>query len=1492
MASIAPGEPGLPAYRARNYQLEMFEASLKDNIIVAMGTGSGKTHIALLRIMHELENSDGNKLIWFLAPTVALCLQQHKVISQHIPAAKSRTLTGLDKVELWTEQAIWDAVLQDVQVVLSTHAVLLDAMTHGFVRISQLGLIIFDEAHHCVRKHPANKIMQDFYHPTAVKFGPDAVPRILGLTASAGSSREELLTIESNLNSTCTTPQAHRQELLTHTHRPELQRVLFTPVELEGPSGGTRTALLQVWKSLDLESDPYVKKLRRSSPHGTALQKALETGKTYCMDQLKRFVDRVDHIYSELGSWAADYFIWTSLGQLRSKVQDNSVVLDLGAEERRYLVEILSQLPVPDLKLHSTVPADFAVSPKFEALISFLMSTEEREFSGLIFVQQRATVAVMAHLLSVHPSTRDRFRTGSFIGMSTSTNRKDFLGDLWTVKMQRGTLDDFRGGRKNLIVATDVLEEGIDVSACSVVVCYNRPPNLKSFLQRRGRARRQHSTYAILLSTDDDNSHLHKWHDLERVMEEAYQDDQRRLEELRALETIEEDVDLRFCVESTGAILTADNAAQHLYHFCSTLPSQSYVDNQPEFSFEQDGRQVKCKVTLPSCVHPDVRRTEGHLWWLTERAARKEAAFQAYKALYEGGLVNDNLLPLTKSREFTHKDLALLPAIKEVSEQYDPWVDWAYSWSSPDVHQSQIVVRQNGAVAYMKLVFPTIPPTLEPMTLFWDEKTTYMVEFEAAAPISDLTPDNLETMRAITALYLQASTTQLLPADRDYINLFGPDLPEAELASWLEKHHGHDLAEDVFTSNRHPELMGVVRDRSRFGEVLLFKRWVTSNPSDHLSLECDVYPKRRNLLQRQTLATKRSAPSPSPGSELEQLFESPTKKRIITAAECTIDRLPAIETIFGRFIAVIIDRLEAALVAAKLCETVLYEIHFTDPRHVITAITMPLAQAPSNYQRYEFFGDSVLKFTVSFSLFYQNPTWHEGYLSEGRDAIVQNGRLARAALNTRLDSFIIGKTFTPKKWAAPLISEKMQSREASKRELSTKVLADVVEALIGAAYIDGGHSKAQACLRRFLPEIQIITPEMARARDPRSDDEQSRSQRRPHPIQYEALEGNIGYTFTNKALLIEALTHPSCQHDSSTQSYQRLEFLGDAVLDMIIVDLILAHPREISQGDMTRIKHALVNANLLAFFCLEFGWAIPTTEVTVSPGNNDNGNGNGNGAPARVETVASSTTHHLYTHLRHSPTTPLLTTLRTKTLPRHQHNRSSILAHLNIDSPPDQSAPALPSSSPSPSSSYPYPWTLLSALHSEKFLSDIIESLIGAIFIDSVGDMASCTAFLERLGLLRYARHVLDAGVDVVHPMQRAQILAKSDLKFHTVRVVMVKANRDERGGEGESGIVSGSGNGNGNGGEPEATYTCTATLPSRGIPDIVVNGYLSAEQAEVQAAEEVIRVLSGMADIDDVNINMDIGDHVEEERQIEIEVEGKKREMALDHDMASEMEF
>lgn len=134
------------------------------------------------------------QIVWFLAPTVALCLQQHEMIASQILSVKTRVLTGLDNVDRWTEQAVWNTALKDIRVIVSTHAVLADALNHGFVRMPQLALLVFDEAHHCMRRHAANKIMQFHYHPTRVKFGPHAVPRILGLTASpiVRSSSQEL----------------------------------------------------------------------------------------------------------------------------------------------------------------------------------------------------------------------------------------------------------------------------------------------------------------------------------------------------------------------------------------------------------------------------------------------------------------------------------------------------------------------------------------------------------------------------------------------------------------------------------------------------------------------------------------------------------------------------------------------------------------------------------------------------------------------------------------------------------------------------------------------------------------------------------------------------------------------------------------------------------------------------------------------------------------------------------------------------------------------------------------------------------------------------------------------------------------------------------------------------------------------------------------------------------------------------------------------------
>lgn len=304
---------------------------------------------------------------------------------------------------------------------------------------------------------------------------------------------------------------------------------------------------------MDIQQDPYILKLKAEPQSSWKLRKLLLSGKTYCAEQLNKFCNKARHIYDELGQWAADYFIAESIRKLQKTVDINEEIsFGLENDEKAYLLGILTQVPRTEQRPDLTTVDYLQISTKVNSLISFLTKEEHGKFSGLIFVRQRATVSVMSKLLSTHPKTRDRFRCAPYVGLSNSANRKQNIGELLDPRDQSRTLDDFRQGRTNLIIATDVLEEGIDITACHLVICFDKPPNLKSFIQRRGRARQEKSTFAIMLADDDVSASLNSWQELEEEMLRVYQNDARLLQEVSDLENIQEDVEDEFRIESTG----------------------------------------------------------------------------------------------------------------------------------------------------------------------------------------------------------------------------------------------------------------------------------------------------------------------------------------------------------------------------------------------------------------------------------------------------------------------------------------------------------------------------------------------------------------------------------------------------------------------------------------------------------------------------------------------------------------------------------------------------------------------------------------------------------------------------------------------------------------------------------------------------------------------------------------------------------------------------
>jgi ribonuclease-3 len=82
----------------------------------------------------------------------------------------------------------------------------------------------------------------------------------------------------------------------------------------------------------------------------------------------------------------------------------------------------------------------------------------------------------------------------------------------------------------------------------------------------------------------------------------------------------------------------------------------------------------------------------------------------------------------------------------------------------------------------------------------------------------------------------------------------------------------------------------------------------------------------------------------------------------------------------------------------------------------------------------------------------------------------------------------------------------------------------------------------------------------------------------------EELEQILGYSFRNRSLLEEALTHASYRRDhldESSNDYQRLEFLGDAVLNFLLADIIFERYPDMREGEMTKTRSTLTQGRVL-----------------------------------------------------------------------------------------------------------------------------------------------------------------------------------------------------------------------------------------------------------------------------------------------------------------------
>ncbi len=93
----------------------------------------------------------------------------------------------------------------------------------------------------------------------------------------------------------------------------------------------------------------------------------------------------------------------------------------------------------------------------------------------------------------------------------------------------------------------------------------------------------------------------------------------------------------------------------------------------------------------------------------------------------------------------------------------------------------------------------------------------------------------------------------------------------------------------------------------------------------------------------------------------------------------------------------------------------------------------------------------------------------------------------------------------------------------------------------------------------------------------------------PRTLSINELQQRLGYEFRDVRLLQWALTHPSATPTASTQRMEQLEFLGDAVLGLVLSDLLLQRYPDAAEGRLSQYRAALVNTQSLAVKARELG---------------------------------------------------------------------------------------------------------------------------------------------------------------------------------------------------------------------------------------------------------------------------------------------------------------
>lgn len=476
----------------RRYQETIFSTCAEKNTLVVLPTGLGKTVIALMLCAQRLSLFPKSKVL-FLAPTKPLVTQHYETFKKHcdLPESDFAFFTGDIRPE--KRAAIW----QNSKIIFSTPQGLENDIIGSTVKLEDVSLLIFDEAHRATGDYAYTFIAQ--HYAKRARY-----PRILALTASPGSEIEKITDVCKNL-------QIEDIEMRADTDpdvRPYVQdtsiswKSVILPEEFKKIQALLALAFKN--KTADLKSRGYVE---------TSM--ALES-KT---DVLRLQRELQAHIAQ--GDKSIDILKSVSLLSECIKLQHALELLESQGITalHKYLERLLEEAKTTNVKALQNLARDDQFRsaslltrtlhdagiehPKFNELRSIISTEIENnpESKTIIFTQFRDTAQRIVSELSDIEGAKATLFVGQAKKGDTGMNQKQ----------QKLILDEFKQGTYNCLVATSVAEEGLDIPKVDLVVFYEPVPSGIRTIQRRGRTGRSDRGNVIVLVTKNTRDEGYRW---------------------------------------------------------------------------------------------------------------------------------------------------------------------------------------------------------------------------------------------------------------------------------------------------------------------------------------------------------------------------------------------------------------------------------------------------------------------------------------------------------------------------------------------------------------------------------------------------------------------------------------------------------------------------------------------------------------------------------------------------------------------------------------------------------------------------------------------------------------------------------------------------------------------------------------------------------------------------------------------------------------------